>query len=59
MDGYAKSMLFDYERSNEEINVHCEKCQLEFKAKKSDQFIKCKRCGEIFYLEEVDENEFY
>jgi ssDNA-binding Zn-finger/Zn-ribbon topoisomerase 1 len=57
MDGYAQMMLHDDVSSREEITIKCPSCQLDIKLKLSDHFIKCKRCGEMFYLEEIlDEN---
>lgn len=57
MDGYASTMLHDDVSSHIEIDVHCPKCQLELHIKISDPFIKCMRCGEVFYIEEISEHD--
>ncbi len=56
MDGYAQSMLNDNTRHNEG-KIPCPKCSLELTLRTTDEFIKCKRCGEIFYIEEIKNNE--
>lgn len=60
MDGYAKSMLYDDVSTQEEVDVECPKCKLITRLKITDQFIKCKRCGETFYIEEfIDQERHY
>lgn len=57
MDGYAKSMLYDDVSTQEEIDIECPKCHLIVRLKITDQIIKCKRCGEVFYIEEYINQE--
>lgn len=57
MDGYAESMLYDDMSTKKEINMQCPSCQLELTLKVTDEFVKCKRCGEMFYLEDMEDNE--
>jgi len=57
MDEYAKSMLHDDISPEEDLIIPCPSCQLDLHYKIVDQFVKCKRCGEIFYIEEVKDNE--
>lgn len=59
MDGYAERMLYDDVSTQEEIEIQCPKCQLLFQLKVTDQLIKCKKCGEIFYIEELIEEDRY
>ncbi|WP_240840045.1 hypothetical protein [Acidaminobacter sp. JC074] len=57
MDRYSEIMLHDDISSPEDFEMKCPSCGLIVKIKAADRFSKCKRCGEIFYLEEL-ENEY-
>lgn len=55
MDRYSEIMLHDDMSSREELTISCPNCQVEIVVKLSDQFAKCMKCGEQFYLEEYDD----
>lgn len=55
MDGYAESMLHDDVSSKEAMEVICPRCELRLDMKTSDAYVKCLRCGEIFYIEAVED----
>lgn len=54
MDAYAESMLYDDVSTEEDINIPCPSCQHDVQFKMSDPVVKCKRCGESFYVEEMN-----
>lgn len=54
IDRYSEIMLHDDMSSREEITIACPACQMEMSIKASDEFAKCMRCGEQFYIEEID-----
>lgn len=54
MDGYAEKMLYDDISTDKTMDIECPKCHVQVSAKITDEFIKCKKCGEIFYIEEMD-----
>lgn len=53
MDGYAESMLYDDVSTREEFEMQCPRCHQVMKLKTTDQYCKCLRCGESFYIEEL------
>ena len=57
MDRYAEIMLHDDISSDETFDVQCPSCQLLVRLKISDHIIKCKRCGETFYIEDYIDNK--
>ena len=53
MDEYAESMLHDDVSPQEDLNIPCTRCELDVYFKIIDPVVKCKRCGEVFYIEEI------
>lgn len=54
MDRYAENMLYDDISEKEDYEMTCPSCQQLLKIKRSDAYVKCMNCGEIFYLESLE-----
>lgn len=55
MDLKSYSKIQDDMSGNESFDMACPYCAFTVKVNMTDEFVKCIRCGEIFYIEALEE----